>query len=195
MLDPTLTEKLRKKLDLNEHLVWAGVPKPWAFTKSSFFLIFFGLFWCTIVSIVGGTFIYGLWFEESVDPDSLAMLPLLGKLGMTAFFIPFIIIGLWTLFNPLWLRIWSSNLLYAVTDKRAIRRGWLFAKSWRAAELDKPDRIDKRSGVTHLFFAFSSVSHNGHHEQTGFRNLPSHEADAAEAALRKLYASADPDDE
>ncbi len=196
MLDPAETTKLQQKLDLNEKLIWAGRPKPWAFTKTSVGMIFFGLFWCAILSVVGGVFMYGCWFDDPANPamtndggEAMSQLPLLAKLGMTAFFIPFVVIGLGTLFNPLWTRIWSSKLLYAVTDKRAIRKGRLFTKSWRAAEIYKPDRVDKRSGVSHIFFTLSSVSQNGHRAQTGFRNLPPHEADAAEAALRKLYAS------
>ncbi len=195
MLELNELEKLRHKLDLNETLVWAGKPKSWAFTKTTLVLIPFGLFWNSIVSIFIFGMIFPMWFGDGSGQITInghattyGEMSFLDKLWPTLFMVPFVIIGIVTLFSPLWAKIRSSGLIYAVTNKRALCKGRFFTTSWRSSEIYTPDRADKRSGVTHLYFS-TRISHgrNGSSSTpTGFYNLPSSEANAAESALKAL---------
>ena len=66
----------------------------------------FGIPWCAITSIVAGAFLNSLWFSEANDPitingskTTMDALSIWIKLGMSAFFVPFIAIGIATLFG------------------------------------------------------------------------------------------------
>ncbi len=113
---------------------------------------------------------------------------LLAKLGVTAFFVPFFCVGLGTLFSPVWMWLHSTGLVYAVTTKRAIVKGRFLMKSWRAQEIFSPDRSDKRSGCSYLYF-YEEANRNGS-SLGGFLNLPTTESYAAENALRALVTLA-----
>ncbi len=187
-------ERVQKKLDLNETLVWVGRPKPIAFTRHTVTLMLFGIPWCTIVSMVGGAFMLSFWFAA---PDSkvtvnevettVAEVSIWFKLGMTAFFIPFVVIGLGTLFAPLWNKLVMSWTIYAVTTKRAMHVGRWFTTSWRAKDLwREPDRIDKRSGYSTIEFAYGRTSTPAGQSKAGFINIPTSEAMRAEKALLDL---------
>ncbi len=193
MIDSQVIEKLNKKLDLNEQIVWVGKPKPYVWKRGMAFILIFGAFWCSIVSVFVGGMILPMWFGDPAGTITIngckttyGAISIWKKLGMTAFFIPFVAVGLGTLFSPLWTYLHSTGLVYAVTTKRAMKKGRFFTKSWRKHELDIPDRADKRSGYSDLYF-YVSHHQNGTPVYSGFINIPTAEALAAENALMRLW--------
>jgi hypothetical protein len=196
MLTSDETQHLQNKLDLNEQLLWAGKPIPRAFSKSTIAAMIFGIPWCAITSVVGGAFLSSVIFGDPNDPvtingtkTTISEVSILFKVGMCAFFVPFIAIGISMLFAPLWKFIAMTGQTYAVTTKRALIMGRIRTKSWRAPEISFIDRCDRRNGTGDILFSYSSVSQNGHHPPIGFDNLPANDLDAAEAALRKIYTN------
>lgn len=173
------TQRLQHKLDLNEQLLWADKPIPRAFCKSTIGAMLFGIPWCAIVSVVGGGFLASFWLgdpnsEVTVNGTKTTMeaVSIWFKLGITAFFIPFIAIGISMLFAPLWKRLSMSGQIYAVTTKRALICGRLRTKSWRVPEIEFLDRCDRRNGTGDLHFAYTSGGQRGSAVPTGFDNLP-----------------------
>ena len=193
MLSPEETQRIQKKLDLNEQLLWCAKPIPRAFSKSTIGAMIFGIPWCAITSVVGGAFLSSIIFGDPNDPvtingseTTVGAVSILFKIGICAFFVPFITIGIGMLFAPLWKRISMSGQIYAVTTKRAMCIGRIITKSWRAPEITYIDRCDRRNNTGDIHFSYSSVSQNGHHPPVGFDNLPANELNAAEQALRQL---------
>ena len=127
MIDPELQARVERKLDLNERLVWAGKPVPWAFSKKTLGAMLFGIPWSFITAIVMSGFIYGFFFTEDGRGEPLAL-----KIGICIFFVPFVCIGLGMLGAPLWCRLRTSRWVYAVTDKRALLIGLFHTRDWRA---------------------------------------------------------------
>ena len=194
MLTPEQTQRIQKKLDLNEQLLWCAKPIPRAFSKSTIGAMIFGIPWCAITSVVGGAFLSSIIFGDPNDPvtingseTTVGAVSILFKIGICAFFVPFIAIGIATLFAPLWKRISMTGQIYAVTTKRAMCIGRIITKSWRAPEITYIDRCDRRNKTGDIHFTYSSISQNGHHPPVGFDNLPASELTPAETALRKIY--------
>ena len=194
MLTSDETQRLQNKLDLNEQLLWCAKPIPRAFTKSTIGAMIFGIPWCAITSVVGGAFLSSVIFGDPNDPvtingseTTVGAVSILFKVGMCAFFVPFITIGIGMLFAPLWKFLSMTGQIYAVTTKRAMCIGRIITKSWRAPEITYIDRCDRRNNTGDIHFSYSSVSQNGHHPPVGFDNLPASELNAAETALRKIY--------
>ena len=183
VLDPADRFRVQHKLDRNETLVWVGRPVPTFRYRGWIGTVIFAVPWCAIT----GTFVVGVlipaWMGKPVDGEAWGIWP---KLGLTAFLTPFILIGIGTLFSPLWHKLSQQGQLYAVTDKRSFVIGRFFTKSWRGSEMFEPDRADHRNGLSDIWFTYSSTSNNGSHPPTGFSNLLPSDADEAELALRAL---------
>ena len=183
VLDAADRFRVQHKLDRNETLVWVGRPVPTFRYRGWIGTVIFAVPWCAIT----GTFVVGVlipaWMGKPVDGEAWGIWP---KLGLTAFLTPFILIGIGTLFSPLWHKLSQQGQLYAVTDKRSFVIGRFFTKSWRGSEMFEPDRADHRNGLSDIWFTYSSTSNNGAHPPTGFSNLLPADADEAELALRAL---------
>lgn len=177
MLSPEETQKVKNRLDLNERLVWAGKPKPRAFTKHTVGAMLFAIPWSAFVCLFICVMLFGD-MQEAEDAPSMTF--------QVLFMTPFVLVGIGMLFAPLWNRIRMAGQLYAVTDKSALVIGRLFTKRWRAGEMEPIDRRDRRDGHSDLIFAYASVAINGHYPPVGFFNIPTSEAFAAESALRAL---------
>ena len=141
VLDPADRFRVQHKLDRNETLVWVGRPVPTFRYRGWIGTVLFAVPWCAIT----GTFVVGVlipaWMGKPVDGEAWGIWP---KLGLTAFLTPFILIGIGTLFSPLWHKLSQQGQLYAVTDKRSFVIGRFFTKSWRGSEMFEPDRADRR---------------------------------------------------
>lgn len=194
--------KIDRRLNLNEQLLWAGKPIPKGFSKGMLGVMVFGFIWLGLSLFIGGLMAGSLWFgdgSQTIEVNGretmVSELSVWVKVSITSFFIPFIFIGIGFVFLPLWRRLWSAGLIYAITTKRVMRVGRLRTTSWRVAECLEPDRVDYRNGTTDIFIAYSSILHNGRAQLTGLINLPTHEAAGAEAALRRLLEDAPATDE
>lgn len=179
MLSPEETLRLQRKLDLNEQLVWCGKPKPKGFNGTTLSMMLFGIPWTAISGTVSGIFVWQFWFSETAEP-------LLLRIGITLFFVPFWIISAVMLGAPLWLRLRQRRWIYAVTDKSALIVGAFRTTVWRRRDIACPDRADHRNGLTDLVFAQAGYTVNNRSVPTGFLNLPTAEATAAELALKRL---------
>ena len=184
MLSPEEVQRIQRTLDLNERLVWCGKPMPKGFNRITCSMMLFAIPWLAICGTVSVLFLYQLWFSESNEP-------LLLRIGLSLFFVPFWCIGIGMLGAPLWLRLRQRRWLYAVTDKSARIVGAFRCTSWRRQDLFAPDRSDHRNGLTDILFATATYAVNGHHPPVGFVNLPTAEATAAEQALRALAGKDD----
>ena len=122
-----------------------------------------------------------LFFAEDGREEPLPLI-----IGICIFFVPFVSIGVCMLGAPLWTRLRTPHWVYAVTNKRALIIGRFRTRDWRASELRFVDRADHRNGRSDLFFAHDGGNGNGTRCPTGFHNLPTAEASAAESALRTL---------
>ena len=183
VLDAADRFRVQRKLDRNETLVWVGRPVPTFRYRGWIGTVIFAVPWCAITGTFVGGVLIPAWMGKPVDGEAWGIWP---KLGLTAFLTPFILIGIGTLFSPLWHKLDQKGRLYAVTDKRALSIGRLFSKSWRGAEMFEPDRADHRNGLSDIWFTYGSTSNNGAHPPTGFSNLLPADADEAELALRAL---------
>lgn len=193
MITPEIRAKIERKLLVNESIVWAGKPIARAFSKHTIGMMLFGIPWCAISFTIFAAFMHSIWFStgdatikmngtlRSVEEMSMWV-----KCGMTAFFIPFITIGLCTLLAPLWYYLSQKASVYVVTNQRAIRFGRFLRTSWRAPELEFIDREEGRNGRGSLFFATTSTGKGGT-RLVGFENLDIHDLPAAERALQALY--------
>lgn len=184
MLSPEETQRIERKLDLNERLVWCGKPRPKGLNKHTIGAMLFGIPWTAISGTVSGMFLVSMWLKPN---DS----PLLARLGFTLFFIPFWCISVAMLGAPLWLRLRQKKWLYAVTDKSVLIVGAFRTTRLRRHNLFSPDRADHRNGLSDILFATSDYAVNGRHLPIGFVNLPTAEANAAEQAVRDLTDSED----
>ena len=183
VLSPDDRFRVQRKLDRNETLVWVGRPVPTYRYRGWIGTVLFAIPWCAITGTFVGGVLIPAWMGKPVDGEAWGIWP---KLGLTAFLTPFILIGIGTLFSPLWHKLDQKGRLYAVTDKRAFVIGRFFTKSWRGSEMFEPDRADHRSGLSDIWFTYSSTSNNGQHPPTGFSNLLPADADEAELALRAI---------
>lgn len=183
MISPEETARIARRLDLNERIVWVGRPKPTAFALSTVPVMIFGIGWCALVATIISTAVRD--FAETLRKAGFAWheaVPLL-------FFVPFVVAGVAMLGAPLWRYLIMAGQYYVVTDKRALIMGRFVTQSRRRGEMDVDvDRVDRRNGLSDLFFAASNVTVNGRPQPFGFRNLPTAEVAAAERALLDLAA-------
>ena len=171
VLDAADRFRVQRKLDRNETLVWVGRPVPTFRYRGWIGTVIFAVPWCAITGTFVGGVLIPAWMGKPVDGEAWGIWP---KLGLTAFLTPFILIGIGTLFSPLWHKLDQKGRLYAVTDKRALSIGRLFSKSWRGAEMFVPDRADHRNGLSDIWFTYASTSNNGtRRPAAAFRSSPS----------------------
>lgn len=179
MLTPEETQRVQRKLDLNERLVWCGKPCPRAFNRATVAMMFFGIPWLTISGSASIVMLSRFWLKPCTEP-------LLMRFLFSLFFLPFWGIGVGMVGAPLWHRLRQRKWVYAVTDKSALIVGAFTCTRWRKRDLLTPDRADHRNGLTDILFATTSYAVNGRYLPIGFQNLPTLEAPAAERALCDL---------
>lgn len=161
-LPPELEARVRAELSGGEQLLWVGQPRPSRFARQGIPLVLFGipwtafaLFWmgCASMPLLGwaggGRNLApgggpGAWFG-----GFFACFPLFG--------VPFVLIGLWMLTSPYWLRRKAKRTFYALTDRRAIlwEPGWFGSgevRSYGPNQLTKTIRKDLSDGGGDLVF-------------------------------------------
>ncbi len=155
-----LDQRIRSELQRDEHLVWAGQPRPGRFMKSTIPIVLFGipwtafsLFWIAMASgvMVGGFGGFGRLHD--VAPGGFGVLfscfPLFG--------VPFVIVGLVMLSSPFWVYRRAQRTCYALTEQRAIiwTPGWfggVEVRSFSPSGLGKMVRRDYTDGSGDLIF-------------------------------------------
>ena len=120
---------LRSELNTGERLLWTGQPIANRSGWGSLPLVLFGIPWTAFsvfwelmaISMTGGM--------KSHNPSEPSFPFNLFPVLFPLFGIPFILIGLWMLSSPYWMRKKAQKIVYAVTDKRAL----ILSPSWRGA--------------------------------------------------------------
>jgi hypothetical protein len=137
-LSPELESRLQSELQPGERLVWAGQPRPDLVSRQAWLLVpcgvvftGFALFWMVtaggMAAVAGGV--------NGGFGSLFGCFPCFG--------IPFVLVGLFMLTSPVWLRRQAHKTLYALTDRRAI----LFEPKWfRMATV----RSYTAAGLSHL---------------------------------------------
>ena len=187
-IDPTDRLRVESKLDRNETLVWFGRPVPTFRYRGWIGPVIFGIPWSAFSVLIVFKAIIPMWMGLAKSEDG-GPIGLWTKIGLTAFMMMFVVIGIGMLFSPLWHKLDQMGRLYAVTDKRALSIGRVFTQSWRGSEMFEPDRADHRNGLSDLWFVPGGYSSKGGEKPPeGFSNLLPEDADEAELALRALKA-------
>ena len=201
LTDPTDRYRVQRELAPDETLVWAGRPVPRFFGEPDVAVrLVFGLVWSAFVAYFAWSVVVPLWTGAGGDTvfegqtmHEWVRKPVGERLVPTLYLLPFAAAGVFLVGAPVWNRIRTAGLLYAVTDRRALAIGRARTAEWTPDRMQAVSRSDRRNGLSHLFFATLSVR-RGKHGGTrtvpvGFRSLPHREADEAALALRALLAA------
>jgi len=160
-LSPDLANRLNAELAPDEQLFWVGQPRLDLATRPAFFLVPFGI-------VFGGFAL--VWMVGAGALTGGLMVPC----GL-----PFLAVGLGLIASPVWLRRRARNILYALTNRRALvwEPGWFGAstvRSYAAAGLGRMSRTERSDGSGDLVFEeFTTVSNsgNGMHSSTTRRGF------------------------
>jgi hypothetical protein len=159
------------QLDSGERLLWAGRPAPLGVALGSLPMTVFGL-------LFGGFAAFWIWAASggmSRSSDGAfsgpgAFFPLFG--------LPFLLVGLGMVFAPLWAYLGAKNMVYAVTDRRAMIIAGLRTKNVRSftkEEIGEITRIERPDGSGSLMFAsVTRASSKGQISvsRVGFEGIP-----------------------
>lgn len=108
-LAPALKTLLRAELEPGEPLVWLAQPIPRRFSGASRPLVLFGIPW-TAFALFWMASAAGFAWPRMDGPASF--FPWFG--------LPFVLIGLWMLSSPWWMRRRALRIAYAITDRRVL---------------------------------------------------------------------------
>lgn len=143
-----LQKKLQSELKPVEFISWAGQPDPVRYARSArqvwlFFIPWtaFAIFW-----MVAAT---GFRFPSFEDPSNLFFL----------FGLPFVLIGVGGLSSPIWMRRRAKDIIYAVTDQRALSiegKRNLRVTSYYPKDLGTIERIEQPDGFGSLMLRSSA---------------------------------------
>jgi hypothetical protein len=141
---------ITSRLARGEKLIWSDRPRPKLLAQRElnfgFFvgIFFFGfaLFWMSMASQAGAFALFG---------------------------IPFVAVGLWIVSGPLRAYYRAANLVFALTDRRALIVSRNEVKSYPLEQIDFVDTKSFADGSGHVYF---------HKEPTGFSGWPSQQPGA-----------------
>jgi hypothetical protein len=170
-LPPELADRVRAELRPDERLVWAGQPRPDLMARGAWFLVPFGgcfalfaLIWIGISAGIGFGF-------QGFGQGAGAFGGLFGLCGL-----PFLLIGIFFLFSPVWLRKQARRTVYALTDRRAVvwAAGWFGTQtvySYGPGSLQRMLRTERADGAGDLVFEeFVTYGTDSHGARTATTN-------------------------
>jgi hypothetical protein len=134
-LPPDAQRQLQAELKSGERVVWAGQPRPRLFSGAAVGAVLFGIPWTAFALFwtAGAAWGAAAAGDAGVGFPLFRLFPLFG--------VPFILIGLWMLSSPYWMRRKLLRTVYAVTDGRAVViEGAAFARSVTVHSF-LPDRL------------------------------------------------------
>ena len=107
-----LKQAIESEINADETILWAGRPNPDKMPKAGFYALYiFGTFW-TLFSVfwVIAAFMGAVYSSENI----------LFSIFFPLFGVPFVIIGIFILKMPAWLKQDMLNTAYFITSKRAV---------------------------------------------------------------------------
>ncbi len=134
-----LRKKVDKELEAGEFIRWVEQPIPSLLTLESASVFLFGIPW-TIFAV------HWTWGAGIPDLSKGGRPELFGLM----FGLPFILVGLWMLFSPIWEWLKAFRTVYLITDKRAIsiEDGWITTiRSFTPEQLKDVYRKERRGGT------------------------------------------------
>jgi hypothetical protein len=138
-LSSELAARVAAELAPDEKLLWVGQPRPGLVMRPAYFLVPFGGVFAAFALI---------WVVVAMIVTNGLMAPC----GL-----PFLAVGVWLMFSPVWLGRQARRTLYALTDRRAIiwEPGWFGAftvRNYTAAGLGRMSRTERADGSGDLVF-------------------------------------------
>jgi hypothetical protein len=134
---------IENELAAGEKAYWIGQPNPRAYARGAIGMVIFGipwtgfaLFWTFMAS--GG--FWGLFGDKKWEPGSESGPFKYFNVCFGLFGVPFILIGLFLLSSPIWMRRKARKTVYAVTDKRVVIFEAGYFGSYKVASYG-PDRL------------------------------------------------------
>ena len=178
-----LRREIEPALNPGEEIHWIGVPDPIAYATASWSLFVIGLpfasfalYWFASASRISQV------TSERLD-RGFEWFPLLG--------LPFILFGLWMVLSPLFNFLKARKTVYFVTDQRAVALTggrWKRVKSYTANDIKMIERVEKKGGGGHLYFAVKTwqTSKGKTEHKSGFLGLK--DVQVVETHIRKLMS-------
>jgi len=179
-LSSDLAARVASELDPAERLVWAGQPRLDLMTRSAFLLVPCGIVFTAFALI---------WIVLAAFLSAGIMAPC----GL-----PFVAVGILLMGSPIWLRWRARQMIYALTDRRALvwEPAWwgtVTVRAYTAAGLGRMSRTERADGSGDLVFEeFTTVSNgtNGttsHTTRRGFLAID-HVREVEDLVRRTLLA-------
>jgi len=118
-----------------------------------------------------------------------ARTPLVVRIGLTLFLVPFEVLGLGILLSPLWHWLLTRGSVWAITDRRVVRFFGPFVKTWRREKMfERVEWAKGRRGCRDFAFAEHWVSSKGggHMETDCIAGVRKEDVPFVEAAFHRL---------
>lgn len=190
MLDNNDADRIARELEPNEQLLWSGQPDPKQLSRRAMPVLLFGIpftafavFWT--LGAAGITSLVSSGFRGSGALGGLGLISHIFPL----FGIPFILVGLWMLSMPAREAKRGAQMLYAVTNRRALTiegGSETKVKSYTSRDMKNLERTERADGSGDLIFSRERrVGNEGrqYFEPIGFFGV--HDVRTVEAALRQ----------
>jgi len=171
----------RGKLAPDEQVFWCGKTRASAMFDGWPSAVIFGVIVCAFLSPFAWKIYGDIVFE--------AQTPLVVRIGLWLFLVPFEVLGLGFLLSPLWHWILTCGSVWAITDRRVVRFFGPFVKTWRREKMfDRVVWAKAKRGCRDFAFAEHWVSGKGggHMTTDCIANVRPEDAPFVEAAFRRL---------
>lgn len=176
-----LTSYQRGKLAPDEQVFWCGKTRATAWFDGWPIVVIFGVIVCAFVSPFAWKIYGDIVFE--------AQTPLVVRIGLWLFLVPFEVLGFGILLSPLWHWILTYGSVWAITDRRVVRFFGPFVKTWwREKMFERVEWAKGRRGGRDFAFAehWASSKHGGHTETDRIAGVRKEDVPFVEAAFHRL---------
>lgn len=182
-LPSRLREAVVRELAPDEHIVWMRQPAARLLTRRTVVTAMIGLACTTFASL----FLYAILHRD----ESHVVLHFLGY----SCSLPFIVIGLFAMYSPVWSFRTAKRCVYLITNYRAISFDYngiyTTIRTFTPEKLQDVSRKQYKNGFGDIAIGFRGwmgMDADNHRAKLGFLDIP--DAEHAEALLRELASRA-----
>jgi hypothetical protein len=180
-------DQVRRELERGEVVRWAGKPRWAAALPAMALTLAFGLVWTSFTIVWEGAALGFAW--DAFIGENRSKTPRWVAGLMAAFGLPFVLVGLGMLYQPVKMLRRARNLVYAVTDRRLIEIVGAQTTSTWPASIRAVRRLRLPIVGGSIVVSHGAVRKDGETEDVTTR-LDGVDDDAAERALNALAARA-----